>query len=175
MLDFVYENQTQDKSWAESFFKNIFDKSISYLEGQKNLPAGRQVELGLQLITPERSRELNNQYRGKDKPTDVLSFPLHPHTKRPRSGSRSFGVGVDEPSVKEFYDILNLGDVFICLDVAKQQSDEMKIPLSQELARLAVHGLLHLLDYDHERSPEEEKKMTELQEKILEEILNPKS
>ena len=151
MLDFVFENHTLDTEWSEDFFKNIFDHALKYLKiiEKKSLPAGRQVELGLQLITPQKSGELNNQYRGNDKPTDVLSFPLADNTLKK-------------------YDILPLGDIFICLEVVKQQAEEIKIPLSQELARLAVHGLLHLLGYDHERSPGDEQKMIDLQEKILE-------
>ncbi len=111
----------------------------------------KTVELGLYLITAKRSQELNKQCRQKDKPTDVLSFPLDEH-------------GLEK------YGIMPLGDIFICLEVAQQQADEMNIPLDQELARLAVHGLLHLLGYDHELSRADEKKMIDLQEKILEDF-----
>ncbi len=143
MLDLVYENQTGDSKWPEEFFRPIINKAIYRL----NLPE-KKIELGLHLVAPERSRELNKQYRHKDEPTDVLSFPL------------------DERGLKE-YGILPLGDIFICLEVAQRQAEEMKIPLNQEMARLAVHGLLHLFGYDHEISPEDEKKMTDLQEEII--------
>ena len=72
----------------------------------------------------------------------------------------------------EKYDILPVGDIFICLEIARKQADEMDIPLNQELARLAVHGFLHLLGYDHETSPEDEKRMIDLQEEILDTIPN---
>lgn len=140
MLDLVYENQT-DSEWPEDFFKNILEAAIK----ETSLDA-KKIETGLYLIQPERSRELNAKHRGKDKPTDVLSFPLE---EKPVDG------------------ILPLGDIFICFEVAKSQAEEFKIPLKEELARLAVHGFLHLIGYDHERSPGEEEKMIALQEKIL--------
>ncbi|MDP4001446.1 MAG: rRNA maturation RNase YbeY [bacterium] len=150
MLDLVFENQTGDvppaDGWSEEFFRSVIEQA-----GNQLGLANKKIELGLYLVLPERSQELNKQYRQKDKPTDVLSFPLNEH-------------GLEE------YGILPLGDIFICLEVAQQQANEMNIPPNQELARLAVHGLLHLLGYDHELSSVEEKKMIDLQEKILETI-----
>jgi probable rRNA maturation factor len=143
MLDLVYENQTGDRKWTEEFFHTILSKAASHLKLDD-----KKVECGLHLITPERSQELNRTHRHKDKPTDVLSFPLNEHAL-------------------EQYDILPVGDIFICLEVAERQAEEMKIPLDQELARLAVHGFLHLVGYDHETSPEDEKKMIDLQEDII--------
>jgi len=143
MLDLVYENQTGDTNWPEEFFRPILDKAIRRL----NLNS-QKIELGLHLVISKLSQELNKQYRQKDEPTDVLSFPL------------------DEQGLKK-YGILPLGDIFICLEVAQWQANEMKIPLNQEMARLVIHGLLHLFGYDHEISPEDEKKMTDLQEEIV--------
>ncbi|MEK9157963.1 MAG: rRNA maturation RNase YbeY [Patescibacteria group bacterium] len=154
MLDLVYENQTSDLYWSEDFFVKVFSHALEHINLNKPDPQGRglakggKVELGLHLVTPERSQELNLKYRQKDKPTDVLSFPLNEH-----------GL--------ENYGILPVGDIFICLDVARRQAEEINIPLDQELARLSVHGLLHLLGYDHELSPEDEKKMIDLQEDIV--------
>src|SRR3990167_3529630 len=143
MLELVFENHTSDKEFSEGFFKNIFERALTHLKlTEKN------VELGLQLIEAEKSQELNNTHRGKDKPTDVLSFPL-------------------EDKTLEKHGILPLGDIFICIAVARQQAEELGIPMSQELARLSVHGLLHLLGYDHERSPQDEKEMIDLQEKVV--------
>lgn len=150
MLEFVYENQTADTKWPEEFFRGVIEHALKQLHLDD-----KKSELGLYLIMPTRSQELNKKHRHKDKPTDVLSFPLDEH-------------GLEK------YDILPLGDIFICLEVAQKQADEMKIPLNQELARLAVHGLLHLLGYDH---PDDEvsgprlkrrgEKMIDLQEEIL--------
>lgn len=147
MLDLVFENQTDNLKWGEKFFTNVLERSLELLKFND-----RQVEIGLHLVGLEKSQELNREYRGKDKPTDVLSFPLND--------------GIEDNVLKK-HDILPLGDIFICLDVAIHQAKEMNIAVSQELARLTVHGFLHLLGYDHERSPEDEKKMIELQEEIL--------
>jgi len=148
MLELVYENQTGDTSWSEVFFRKVISHACTRL----NLD-NKTVELGLHLVTPERSRELNKQYRQKDKSTDVLSFPLNEH-------------GLEK------YGILPLGDIFICLEIAQRQADEMNIPIDQELARLAVHGILHLLGHDHELSLTDEKKMIDLQESIVKEVLD---
>lgn len=146
MLDLVYENQTSDSAWTEGFFSKVLSHACDQLK-----LSDKKVELGMYLVTPERSQELNLKYRNKDKSTDVLSFPLDEHAL-------------------ENYGILPIGDIFICLDVAKRQAEEMNIPLDQELARLSVHGLLHLLGYDHELSPEDEKHMIDLQEEIIQSL-----
>ena len=88
------------------------------------------VSLSLLLCNDERIRELNNLYRGKDKPTDVLSFAQ-------REG--------------EFADPNDpiLGDIVISMDTARKQAIEYNQPLSAELELLIVHGVLHLLGYDH--------------------------
>ncbi|MEK7582970.1 MAG: rRNA maturation RNase YbeY [Patescibacteria group bacterium] len=96
------------------------------------------VELSVNIVSPQKMRSLNKTYRGKDKPTDVLSFPIR---------------------VK--HDILYLGDIFINRTDAKKN-----------LPFLVVHGFLHLMDYDHERSEREEKIMFTLQDEILSHLRN---
>ncbi|MCP4157367.1 MAG: rRNA maturation RNase YbeY [bacterium] len=90
----------------------------------------------------EESQTLNSQYRQKDYPTDVLSFP----------------------SNEELPDGLYLGDIFICYPMAQSQAEENKISLEQELLTLMLHGVLHLGDYDHE---EDKGEMLALQDKIV--------
>jgi len=85
-------------------------------------PASTQVSL--LLCSDDLIRELNCVYRGKDSPTDVLSFPQN------------------DPTL--------LGDVVISLDTAARQARELGCDLQDEVERLLVHGLLHLLGYDHE-------------------------
>jgi len=91
---------------------------------------------------------LNNKYRKKNYPTDVLSFSIF-ESEGPRIPS------------------LDLGDILICLPVAKKQAREYQESLRHELERLTVHGVLHLFGYDHEKSKKEEKQMFSLQNKIL--------
>jgi probable rRNA maturation factor len=94
-----------------------------------NLP---DAELSVLFIGNRAMRTLNRQYRDKDRTTDVLSFSL-------REG-RFGGV---QPNM--------LGDIVISVPVARQQAVDAGITLHQELERLLVHGLLHLIGYDHER------------------------
>jgi len=90
----------------------------------------------------EESQALNSQYREKDSPTDVLSFPLY------------------EELPNGYY----LGDIHVCYPIAQEQAGEAGISLEQEMFVLMVHGLLHLAGYDHEKDQGE---MLSLQDKIL--------
>jgi len=99
-------------------------------------------EMQVVFVSLEQIHELNKTYRQVDKPTDVLSFP---------------NDGLDDCS---------LGDIFICLDKAKQQALDYHHSLEREIGFLSVHGYLHLKGYDH-HSDEEEKEMIKAQEEIL--------
>lgn len=111
-----------------------------------------ETELSLAVVDAEEIRALNRRYRQVDAPTDVLSFPLlelEPGTPLPSE---------EIPPV--------LGDVVISLDHVYQQAEAYGHGPEREAAFLAVHGLLHLLGYDH-ASTEDESRMLELQEEIL--------
>ena len=96
------------------------------------------AELSLTFVGDSAMRRLNREYRGKDRPTDVLSFPQHPPFRVPRAG--------DGPVL--------LGDVVIDLDVAARQARDYAAPLRDEIARLLIHGILHLAGHDHEETAE---------------------
>jgi probable rRNA maturation factor len=98
-----------------------------------------QAELSVSLVTAEEMAELHERYMDEEGPTDVLSFPLD--EAAPEGGPRM------------------LGDVVICPEVAAAQNDD----LDAELRLLLVHGILHLLGYDHE-SEEDRARMWERQE-----------
>jgi len=88
------------------------------------------------LLTDDASiRELNRTHRGKDKPTDVLSFPVLRH---------SFGEAQDEM----------LGDIAISVETARRQAADYDAPLQNEIYRLLIHGLLHVLGHDHHEPAE---------------------
>lgn len=91
------------------------------------------AELSLVLVSDRRMRVLNRCYRKKDRPTDVLAFPLR------------------EGRFSRFRGSL-LGDVVISMPTAKRQAAALGHSLRDEVARLLIHGVLHLLGYDHERS-----------------------
>ena len=104
-----------------------------------------RVELSLALVDNQEIKKLNARYRKKDQPTDVLSFP---------SGEQlPTGIQI-------------LGDVVISVEQAEEQAGERRKTLEQEIESLLIHGILHLLGYDHERSRKEAKIMQGLERKI---------
>ncbi|HEU4758611.1 MAG TPA: rRNA maturation RNase YbeY [Dehalococcoidia bacterium] len=107
-------------------------------------------ELGVVVTDDETVRRLNRQYAGEDAPTDVLSFSL-------REGE-AFATPPGEPPP--------LGEVIIAWPTADQQAAERGAPIEDELAHLLVHGVLHLLGYDH-AEPEEERRMRSREAELL--------
>ena len=106
---------------------------------------GREdAELSILLVTDRRIRALNREWRGQDRATDVLSFPI---SEPPGSGSL-------------------LGDVVISLDTAARRARAEGRPIGAELDRYLAHGILHLLGYDH-AEPEEKEEMFGLQRQLL--------
>ena len=93
-------------------------------------------ELGIRVVGSTESRRLNARYRGKDKPTNVLSFPPAPLPGPQGLGSRP------------------LGDLVICAQVVRSEARAQRKPLEAHWAHLVVHGALHLIGYDHEREDE---------------------
>ena len=100
----------------------------------KAAPAKARGEVTVALVSDGRMRALNRVFRGKDYATDVLSFPVD-------------GSARDAVSSATHY----LGDIVIASGVAERQADEAGHPVSTELKILALHGLLHLLGYDHDK------------------------
>ena len=109
----------------------------------------------LQITDDEGIHEINRDYRGVDRPTDVLSFPMFEDE------------GLDED---EALGELILGDIVLSLERAKEQAEEYGHSFERECAFLCVHSVLHLLGYDHEISEEEEIEMFARQEAILQEL-----
>jgi len=108
-----------------------------------------QCELSLLLTDDAEIRRLNKTYRNLDHATDVLSFPQ------------------DEDAVNESGDTL-LGDVVISVETAARQAEEHHLSFNEELILLAIHGILHLLGYDHERSPQDARIMKDKTQVIFE-------
>lgn len=102
-------------------------------------------------IDDEKMHEMNNEYRGIDRTTDVLSFALE-----------------DNKAIEESE--RELGDIFVSIPKMKAQAEEYGHSEKRELSFLVCHGLLHLLGYDHTRSKEEEKLQFGLQEEILNDL-----
>jgi probable rRNA maturation factor len=108
------------------------------------------IELSVSLVSDGRMRALNQQWRRKDKATDVLSFPQVAFSD---VGDAQFSSGL-------------LGDIVISTDTARAQARAYHRTLQQEVERYLAHGLLHLLGYDHHRR-EDRRRMAEAEEKLL--------
>lgn len=129
-----------------------YDKDYSYLEDTiKNALKEEKVKnanFSIVFVDEEKIQELNKKYRGIDKVTDVISFAF-------------------EDNEKVIYNNMRfLGEIYICIPRMKEQAVMYGHSEERELAFLTVHGLLHLLGYDHQTKDEEEV-MFGLQEKIL--------
>ncbi|GGC79708.1 MULTISPECIES: rRNA maturation RNase YbeY [Vreelandella] len=108
-------------------------------------PDDDRLELTIRFVDEEESQALNSDYRGKDKPTNVLSFPF----ENP--------PGITLPL---------LGDLIICHAVVAQEADEQQKPLAHHYAHMVVHGTLHLMGYDHIDEQEAEE-MEQLERELL--------
>ncbi|MCY7942453.1 rRNA maturation RNase YbeY [Bacillus inaquosorum] len=106
-----------------------------------------QAEVSVTIVTNEDIQQINKDYRGKDAPTDVISFALEEEGE----GEVEI-VGAEMPPV--------LGDIIISADRTREQAEEYNHSFKRELGFLAVHGFLHLLGYDHMTKEEEEEMFT---------------
>jgi len=104
-----------------------------------------ETELTIRVVDQEESRGLNDQYRGKDKPTNVLSFPFE---------------------TLDYMELPLIGDVVICASIVEQEAQEQVKEVDAHWAHMVVHGILHLLGYDH-IDEDDAKIMETLEIKIL--------
>jgi probable rRNA maturation factor len=139
-------------------------KITSLLRKALHLLGLHRVELSIFLVNDRRMRILNRQYRGVDSTTDVLSFPqndnppLPPFTKGGLGGITKLGYLKSN---------IVLGDIVINLHKAKRQAAEDTLTFNEELRWLLIHGLLHLIGYEHEKSGYDEKKMRRKERELL--------
>lgn len=118
--------------------------------GPREGPALEEAELSVTLVPSGDMRDLNRRFHGVDAPTDVLAFHLG--------------------AVRDGADRSLLGDVYVCPDVARGSAREHGLDPGDEIVRLVIHGVLHLLGHDHPEGVERyESDMFRLQERLLEE------
>ena len=127
-----------------SYLNKIIDKTLE----MENVLSSN---FAIVFIDDEKMHELNKNYRGIDRTTDVLSFAF-------------------EDNNKICYNIRQLGEIYVSIPKMQEQAKEYGHSEKRELAFLVVHGLLHLLGYDHTLGIEEEKEMFEKQELVLNEF-----
>ncbi|MDM7321257.1 MAG: rRNA maturation RNase YbeY [Fervidobacterium sp.] len=149
VIDFMDETNEMTEEQVE-----LIEKLLQHAAKEENVPDG--AEVSITFVDNEKIREINRNYRGKDQPTDVISFALE------EMGEEEIEiVGVDVPPM--------LGDIIISVPKAREQAEQYGHSFMRELGFLAVHGFLHLLGYDHE-TEEEEKEMFAKQELILQQF-----
>ena len=135
-------NKTDEEFTYEDIIEKVVFKAFE-VEGVK------KASCSIIIVDNTFIHKLNKEYRGIDRVTDVISFALE-----------------DDKSMIIPDDIRLLGDIYICLDKAREQAKEYGHSLERELCFLAVHGVYHLLGYDHENE-EEAKIMFKKQEEVL--------
>ena len=136
-------NETSFEFPYQDIIEKIVNKALE-IEGVK------KASCSIIIVDNDYIHKLNKEYRGIDRVTDVISFALE-----------------DEKSMVIPDEIRLLGDIYISLDKAKEQAKEYGHSIKRELCFLAVHGIYHLLGYDHE-TKEEEEIMFKKQEEVLE-------
>ena len=137
----------------EDFLKKIARNVLKKEGGEQ------KMELSIILVSPWRIKELNKKYRKENRITDVLSFGQELNSKRSKF-----------PSLPNEY--FELGDIVICLSQVKKNARKFNLSFKKELVLVLIHGILHLLGYDHERSDKEAKKMKEREKQYLKQSLN---
>lgn len=145
--------KTSENIETDYYFKTVLRRAIKETLIHERFPYDAQVSLTL--CDNEYIRKLNKEYRNKDSATDVLSFPLY-----------------EDGNFDTFECISGamLGDIVISLERAREQAAELGHGFLREVAFLAIHSTLHLLGYDHERSPEDEEAQCKAQREIIEKV-----
>ncbi|WP_261816856.1 rRNA maturation RNase YbeY [Vibrio gallicus] len=136
-LDLQLATETGEQLPSEQDFQGWLEKTIPLFQPD--------AELTIRIVDQQESHQLNLDYRGKDKPTNVLSFPF------------------EAPPGME---INLLGDLVICKQVVEDEAKEQQKPLIAHWAHMVVHGSLHLLGYDHIEDDEAEE-MESLETEIM--------
>lgn len=146
----VYFKNDQHKVLAGPFIHSLIISSVEAALRYEKFPYDAEVSVTFK--DNAGIKELNRDYRGIDRPTDVLSFPMYDF----KAGE----IPCEEGPVE-------LGDIVISLEKAKEQARDYGHSLKREVSFLTVHSVLHLLGYDHERSDEDEEDMFHRQEEIM--------
>jgi len=147
----------EHKAWRMEPFTKIKIISNIISETLKAIPAFQNiktVEIAALLTNDEKMQELNSEFRDKNKPTNVLSFPdveIKPHDLLEFLGAKEY---------------IYIGDIAIGYDIVKLEAIEANITMHDHFVHLLVHGILHLIGYDH-MNDKDEKEMMDLEIRIL--------
>ena len=146
-MELDFDSQVSGYEKYEDIYLGLLEKTFNHLK------LSCEAILSVTLVDNKFIHQLNKEYRSVDRPTDVISF--------------AFLDGDDERATKLHGNgPVPLGDIYISVEKANEQAKEYGHPLERELSFLFVHGLLHLLGYDH-MTKEDEVVMFKLQDEIL--------
>ncbi len=135
---------------CDYYFKLVLRRAVLAALEYENVPFASEVSITL--CDNEYIKSLNKKFRDKNSATDVLSFPLYDFASEELYGDA---------------EVVSLGDIVISLERAKEQADEIGHTFLEEVAFLAIHSTLHLLGYDHERSPKDDEAQCAAQREII--------
>jgi len=127
-----YTNEVETP-FEKDFFQSIASKIFEF--EQFVFLQGKDITLGVVIVSPEKIQSLNKQYRSHDSVTDVLSFGEYE--------GRTVFTQIEEQEIF-------LGDIFLCLDFIKTAATEDDVTLEREMTYIFSHGVLHLVGFDHE-------------------------
>lgn len=151
-MEITFLNRTnQNIDEFESLFHRIA------IVAEKELGLKQHLEISVTFVRSRTIHQINLQYRGIDRPTDVISFAIND--------------GNDGSEMSE--ELSDLGDIFINIDYARKQARHYCHSYEREMGFLFIHGLLHCLGYDHQTKAQEEK-MFQIQQDILDPIVSRK-
>lgn len=155
MVEFIteYENAKELSGEQLEELRRVCEKVM------ENEECDFDAEISLTFTDNEGIRAINSEYRGIDRATDVLSFPM-----------LDFAGDEADAEFETDGDMVMLGDIVISLERAEEQAAELGHSVRRELAFLTAHSMLHLLGYDHVDDEEGEREMTERQARALEEM-----
>ena len=148
---YISFSSTKKFEECDYYFKSVIRQAISAALEYEKFPY--DAELSVTVCDNEYIKKLNKKYRNKNSATDVLSFPIYDFAEES-------DMLVDD-------ELVPLGDIVISLERAAEQAKEIGHGFLEEVAFLTVHSVLHLLGYDHERSPEDDEEQCSHQREII--------
>ena len=136
-------NRTRGFGLDTRAFANVVERLLAEI-------GERGSSVSLTFVRDAEMRALNRQHRGKDAPTDVLSFPLYPPEAFERNGTtRPQSWRILRQAQDDITPERMLGDIVVSVDAARRQAVEYDAPLAREVQRLLIHAVLHLAGHDH--------------------------
>lgn len=136
------------KEVLEELVTHFFQEYFS-----KDKVSGKEILVSVSIVNSSEIQKVNSEYRDKDYPTDVLSFPI-------------FDSLIEEEDWLDF-PLIEMGDIFICWEKTQEQASKFNLEAWEEFLHLYIHGLLHLAGFDHEKGETDQKLMEEWEKRIM--------